>query len=70
MFLEAMAAGRPIVAARAAAVPEVVTGGLLVEPESAEALAGAIERLHADEALRRDLAAEGRRAAVSRHRHF
>ena len=33
VFLEAMAAGKPIVAARAAAVPEVVHHGLLVEPK-------------------------------------
>jgi glycosyltransferase involved in cell wall biosynthesis len=62
VFLEAMAAARPIVAARAAAVPEVVTDGLLVEPESAEALAAAVARLHADPALRRALGAKGSRA--------
>jgi glycosyltransferase involved in cell wall biosynthesis len=62
VFLEAMAAGKPIVAARSAAVPEVVESGLLVEPESVEALADAIARLRADRALRQDLAAKGRRA--------
>src|ERR1700756_1784849 len=36
VFLEAMAAGKPIVAARAAAVPEVVRNGILVEPRNAE----------------------------------
>ena len=45
VFLEAMAAGKPIVAARAAAVPEVVRHGLLVEPENAEALADGIRRV-------------------------
>jgi glycosyltransferase involved in cell wall biosynthesis len=45
VFLEAMAAGRPIVAARAAAIPEVVRHGVLVEPENAEALADGIWRL-------------------------
>jgi glycosyltransferase involved in cell wall biosynthesis len=50
VFLEAMAAGVPIVAARAAAVPEVVPQGVLVEPESASALAGAIEKLYRDPA--------------------
>ena len=62
VFLEAMAAAKPIVAARVAAVPEVVTDGLLVEPENAQALADAIARLHADPALRRDLGARGSRA--------
>jgi len=52
VFLEAMAAGKPIVAARAAAVPEVVRRGVLVEPENAEALAGGIWRLWHDPALR------------------
>jgi glycosyltransferase involved in cell wall biosynthesis len=37
-FMEAMAAGKPIVAARAAAVPEVVRNGLLVESENVEAV--------------------------------
>ena len=41
-FLEAMAAGKPIVAARAAAIPEVVRHGVLVAPENAEALADGI----------------------------
>jgi len=62
VFLEAMAAAKPIVAARAAAVPELVTGGLLVEPESPAALADAIARMHADPALRRDLGARGSHA--------
>jgi glycosyltransferase involved in cell wall biosynthesis len=42
VFLEAMAAGKAIIAARAAAVPEVVRNGLLVEPDSPEALAEGI----------------------------
>jgi glycosyltransferase involved in cell wall biosynthesis len=52
VFLEAMAAGKPIVAARAAAVPEVVEHGLLVEPESAEALVEGLARLYHDAPLR------------------
>jgi glycosyltransferase involved in cell wall biosynthesis len=59
VFLEAMAAGKPIVAARAAAVPEVVTQGLLVEPESGEALAEAIHRLYREPELRALLASQG-----------
>jgi glycosyltransferase involved in cell wall biosynthesis len=62
VFLEAMAAGKPIVAARAAAVPEVVrdgVDGLLVEPRDPAALARALARLRDDEALRARLAASG-----------
>jgi glycosyltransferase involved in cell wall biosynthesis len=61
VFLEAMAAGKPIVAARASAVPEVVRHGLLVEPESVDALADAIEKLYGDAQLRASLAEQGRR---------
>ena len=60
VFLEAMAAGKPIVAARAAAVPEVLPQGVLVEPGSAEAVAQALEELYRDPARRAELAAQGR----------
>ena len=46
VLLEAMAAGKPIVAARAAAIPEVAPHATLVEPESAESLAARILDLH------------------------
>jgi glycosyltransferase involved in cell wall biosynthesis len=59
VFLEAMASGKPIVAARAAAAPEVVKHGILAAPDDAAALADAIERLYADPALRATFAAEG-----------
>lgn len=61
VFLEAMAAGKPIVAARAAAVPEVVEAGLLVEPESAAGLAEALAALYEDPGRRRSLGEAGRR---------
>jgi glycosyltransferase involved in cell wall biosynthesis len=61
VFLEAMAAGKPIVAARAAAVPEVVRNGILVEPANAEALAESILRLYHDPDLRAALGEAGRR---------
>lgn len=46
VLLEAMAAGRPIVAARAAAIPEVAPHASLVEPENPDALAAAIAGLY------------------------
>jgi glycosyltransferase involved in cell wall biosynthesis len=61
VFLEAMAAGKPIVAARAAAVPEVVRSGILVEPENPEALAEAIFGLYRDPDLCKSLGAAGLR---------
>jgi len=59
VFLEAMGAAKPIVAARAAAVPEVVPHGLLVEPDNAEALAAAIESLYHSPEQCAQLAAAG-----------
>jgi len=59
VLLEAMAAGKPIVAARAAAIPELVRNGILVEPENPEALAEAICRLYGDLELRRSLGSAG-----------
>jgi glycosyltransferase involved in cell wall biosynthesis len=64
VFLEAMASGLPIVAARAAAVPETVPDGevgLLAEPDDPAALAAALGRLLEDAGLRRALGAAGRR---------
>jgi glycosyltransferase involved in cell wall biosynthesis len=59
VFLEAMASARPIVAARATAVPEVVKHGILVEPDDDEALAEGIELLYHAPDLRAALAARG-----------
>jgi glycosyltransferase involved in cell wall biosynthesis len=61
VFLEAMAAGKPIVAARAAAIPEVVRNGILVERDNPEMLAEALFRLYRDPDLRRDLGTAGLR---------
>ncbi|MBI3625719.1 MAG: glycosyltransferase family 4 protein [Candidatus Rokubacteria bacterium] len=67
VFLEAMAAGLPVVACRAAAVPEVVPDGvtgLLVEPRSPERLTGALEEILTDSARRKEYGEAARRRAL------
>jgi glycosyltransferase involved in cell wall biosynthesis len=59
VLLEAMAAGKPIVASRAAAIPEVMPHGLLVEPDSSEALAAGIEQLYHSPEMRAALGRTG-----------
>ncbi len=62
-LIDALQAGLPIVASGVDGVPEDVTDGdsaLLVEPGDESALSGAIERLLADQALRRRLARRAR----------
>ena len=59
VFLEAMASGKPIVAVRAAAVPEVVRNGILAEPGNAESLAAGIVRLYRNPDLCHSLASAG-----------
>lgn len=61
VFLEAMASAKPIVAARAASIPEVVKHGVLVEPDDDLALADGIERLYQSPALRAAIATEASR---------
>jgi len=68
-FAEAMAAGLPVVACRAAAVPEIVEDrrtGLLVDPRSPGELAAALETLLTD----RKLSEEFGRAAAQRVEAF
>jgi glycosyltransferase involved in cell wall biosynthesis len=63
VFLEAMAAGKPVIAARAGAVPEVVVDGqtgVLVDYGDETALEDAIARLLADSDLRQRLGSAGR----------
>jgi glycosyltransferase involved in cell wall biosynthesis len=61
VFLEAMAAGKPIVATRAAAVPEVVRNGLLAAPDDPEALAEALLTFYRNPDLRASCGAAGLR---------
>ena len=59
VLLEAMAANRPIVAARAAAIPEVAPHAALVEPDCAEALAEGIAQMHDSPERRAAMGAAG-----------
>lgn len=65
VFLEAMANGKPVIAAAAGAAPEVVTNektGLVVPYGDVTAIATALSRLCRDEGLRTKLGACGRNA--------
>jgi len=62
-LLEAMSAGKPVVAARSGGIPEVVVDGetgVLVPPEDVEALQTALRDLAADPARRRRMGAAGK----------
>jgi glycosyltransferase involved in cell wall biosynthesis len=59
VFLEAMARGKPVVAVRAASIPEVVKHGVLVNPGDEDTLAEGIEQMYRDPALRASLATAG-----------
>jgi len=67
--LEAMAAGRPVVASKVGGLPEALgngEAGLLVEPGEAGALAAALRRLAETPAMGRAFGQAGRRRARSR----
>lgn len=67
--LESMASGVPVVAARAGGIPFAVpdgVGGLLCEPNSSQDMSAQVNRLLADESLRRSLS-EGGREAMEQH---
>jgi glycosyltransferase involved in cell wall biosynthesis len=68
--IEALAAGRPVVATRVGGVPDVVRegeDGFLVEPGDVDALADRLARLAADPELRERLGAAGRARVVPRY---
>lgn len=70
VIIEGMAAGRPVVATRGGGTPEIVVEGVtgfLVPMGDAAAIAGAVERLARDPALRASMGANGHRRVVE---HF
>ena len=69
VLLEAMAAGRAVVASRVAGIPDVVTDGvdgILVAPGDSGALAAALGRLAADPVLRARLGTAARTTVATR----
>jgi glycosyltransferase involved in cell wall biosynthesis len=69
-ILEAMAAGKPVVATRAGGIPEIVVEGetgLLVEPRNPAALAQALARMVAEPVLRRQAGSAGQQRVAT---HF
>jgi glycosyltransferase involved in cell wall biosynthesis len=69
-ILEAMAAGRPVVASRVVGITEVVQDGdtgLLFDPDDPRAAAGALLRLLADDGLARRLGERGRQVAQQQY---
>jgi glycosyltransferase involved in cell wall biosynthesis len=70
VLLEAMALEVPVVATRIAGILRLITdgeNGLLIEPGSVEALAGALGRLLLDVGLRRKIAVSGRATIETRY---
>ena len=68
--IEALAAGRPVVATRVGGVPDVVRDGedgLLVEPGAIDDLAERLARLARDPALRERMGTSGRERVVDRY---
>jgi alpha-1,3-rhamnosyl/mannosyltransferase len=58
--IEAMACGCPVICSNAASLPEVAgDAALLIDPHNVDELAGAIDRVVDDSALRNDLIRKG-----------
>ena len=69
-LLEAMASGVPVVQPRHGAFPEILEatgGGILCEPDDADALAQALEELLLDETRSEELARQGRRSVMEHY---
>jgi glycosyltransferase involved in cell wall biosynthesis len=69
-LLEAMAAGRPVVATRVGGIPDVVLDGVtgfLTEPGDVRAIADRLDRLLGDPALRARMGAAGRARAATHY---
>jgi glycosyltransferase involved in cell wall biosynthesis len=68
--IEALAAGRPVVATRVGGVPDVVEGGVdgfLAEPGDVDGLAERLERLARDPGLRAQMGRAGRERVLPRY---
>ena len=68
VVLEAMASGRPVIVSHLGGLPELVVDGqtgLVVPPDDAAALRGAMRRLLEDAALRQRLGAAGRQRVLA-----
>lgn len=70
VLVEAMMSGVPVIGSNSGAIPSVIGEAGLIVPESdIIALAGALTRLRDDEALRAQLATEGRTRALAHFTH-
>lgn len=64
-IVEAMSCGSPVITSDVAAMPEIANGAaILVDPGDTEAITVAMLRLVADDALREELKARGRKCAL------
>ena len=70
VILEAMAAGKPVVASRVGGIPDLVLPdetGFLVKPNDADALIGPLEKLLTDDSLRHSMGSSALRALQLKH---
>ena len=68
--IEAMAAGKPVIATRVGGIPEAIIDaetGMLVPPMDVEAMAGALDELVGDRALQARLGSAGRQRAAQKY---